>query len=133
MKIMSLNKEEIQLLTDNDWEIVCESPLQFERYAQFAGGIHKLYSEEEQREEIEEIKKSQEYYNRKLKVNNEKEIYKLIFFIPEGNRKPFAVFNSTKQEAEKKIKEYYGEGIPNKITYYIKKENLNYFDKMNNE
>lgn len=58
---MPLNKEEIQLLLDDGWEMVSESPLEFELYAQFAGGIHKLYTEEEQREIIEQIKISKRF------------------------------------------------------------------------
>ena len=58
---MTLNKEEIQLLLDDGWEIVNESPLEFVLYAQFAGGIHKLYTEDAQREMIEQIKKSKEF------------------------------------------------------------------------
>ena len=58
---MPLNKEEIQLLLDDGWHIVCQSPLEFELYAQFAGGIHKLYTEEEQREIIEQIKISMRF------------------------------------------------------------------------
>lgn len=58
---MTLNKEEIQLLLDDGWEIANESPLEFVLYAQFAGGIHKLYTEDAQREMIEQIKNSKEF------------------------------------------------------------------------
>jgi dCMP deaminase len=61
---MPLNQEEQKLLEEHGWVMVCESPLEFERDAQFAGGIHTLYSEEEQREELQIIidAKNREYH-----------------------------------------------------------------------
>ena len=81
---MPLNKEEIQILLDNDFEIVCESPLEFERHAQFAGGIHKLYTEEEQRAELESIKVSEDsrkFLMEKESKSKEKDIKELKKFI----------------------------------------------------
>ena len=81
---MPLNKEEIQILLDNDFEIVCESPLEFEIYAKFAGGIHKLYTEEEQRAELESIKVSEDsrkFLMEKESKSKEKDIKELKKFI----------------------------------------------------
>jgi CRISPR/Cas system endoribonuclease Cas6 (RAMP superfamily) len=81
---MPLTKEEIQILLDNNFEIVCESPLEFERYAQFSGGVHKLYTEEEQRAEIEAIKVSEDFRKfliEKESKSKEKDIKELKKFV----------------------------------------------------
>ena len=50
-----LTLDEIQKIIKNDWEIVSENPLKFIRYAQFAGGVHEMETEEDFREELKAI------------------------------------------------------------------------------
>lgn len=69
---MPITKEEIKILEDNGWEIVCESPLEFERDAQFAGGIHKMSTEEEFRHELQSIETSK-YWREVINRDSENE------------------------------------------------------------
>jgi hypothetical protein len=81
---MPLTKEEIQILLDNEWEIVCENPLNFERYAQFAGGVHKMDTEEDMREELKAIecsRKWKEYRAKQVIEDKEKDINELKKFV----------------------------------------------------
>jgi hypothetical protein len=50
-----ITPKEIEILIKNDWEIVSENPLIFERCAQFAGGCHSMETEEDFREELKAI------------------------------------------------------------------------------
>ncbi len=54
---MYISKKDLKLLEKNDWVMVCESPLEFERCTQFAG-THTLTTREEIEEELEQIKSS---------------------------------------------------------------------------
>lgn len=74
---MPLTNEEIKILEDNGWEIVCGSPLEFERYAQFAGGVHKMNTEEEMRNELESIANSQ-YWKKAIKEISKDEMLRDI-------------------------------------------------------
>jgi len=88
---MPLNKEEIEILIENGWLMVCESPLEFERDAQFSGGVHMLYSEEDQREELENIRKSKEFYDTVIAPKIKPYTKQSITFegIPSGNGECF--------------------------------------------
>jgi hypothetical protein len=58
---MPLNKKEINILKKNGWEVACKKPLEFVRYAQFAGGVHRMDNEEDMRAEIRVLKDAEEY------------------------------------------------------------------------
>lgn len=54
--VQKLTKQEIKLLESRNWEILSLKPFAAVRYAQFAGGEHRLESFNEAREEIKQIK-----------------------------------------------------------------------------
>ena len=67
-----ITPKEIEILIKNDWEIVSENPLKFIRYAQFAGGVHEMETEEDFREELKAIEiteKNKQYYKELKKEN----------------------------------------------------------------
>lgn len=80
---MYISKKDLKLLEKNDWVMVCESPLEFERCTQFAG-THRLSTREEIEEELEHIKSSAdrdkalaEYRLKKEKEELDKDIKEL--------------------------------------------------------
>ena len=70
-----ITPEEIQKLIENNWEIVSENPLKFIRYAQFAGGVHEMETEEDFLEELKaiEITEKAKEMRKKSKSSREKD------------------------------------------------------------
>lgn len=68
-----ITQEEIEILKKNDWEIVSENPLIFERYAQFAGGVHSMETEEDFREELKAIRVTEEAREMRKKSKSSRE------------------------------------------------------------
>jgi hypothetical protein len=69
---MYISKKDLKILESNDWVMVCESPLEFERCTQFAG-THTLTTKEEIEEELEQIKSAKRYKNAMYEFRNKKE------------------------------------------------------------